>query len=77
MAKYIVKRILIAIVVLFGITIIDFALMRAVGDPIEIMAGGPRVSEEVLAVRAEQMGLDKPAYLQYFSWLWQVLHGNF
>ena len=77
MAKYIVKRILIAIVVLFGITVIDFALMQAIGNPIEIMAGGPRVSEEVLAVRAEQMGLNKPVYLQYFSWLWQVLHGNF
>lgn len=77
MGRYIVKRILIAVVVLFGITVIDFALMQLIGNPIEIMAGGPRVSEEVLAVRAAQMGLDKPVYLQYFSWLYQVMHGNF
>ena len=77
MGKYIIKRILIAIVVLFGITVIDFALMQLIGDPIEIMAGGPRVSEEILAIRAEQMGLNKPVYLQYFSWLNQILHGNF
>lgn len=77
MGKYIIKRILIALVVLFGITLIDFALMQMIGNPIEIMAGGPRVSKEILAIRAEQMGLDQPVYLQYFSWLFQVLQGNF
>lgn len=77
MGKYILKRILIALIVLFGITVIDFALMQVIGNPIEIMAGGPRVSEEILAIRAEQMGFDRPVYLQYFSWLFQVLQGNF
>lgn len=76
MGKYILKRVLISVVVLFGITVIDFILVKIIGDPIEIMAGGPRVSEEVLAIRAEQMGLDKPVVLQYFAWLGQILQGN-
>ncbi|MDO4619142.1 MAG: ABC transporter permease [Lachnospiraceae bacterium] len=77
MVKYIIKRIAIALLVLLGITVIDFALMQMIGNPMEIMAGGPRVSKEVLAVRAQQMGLDKPVWQQYFSWLGQVLQGNF
>lgn len=77
MGRYILKRILIALIVLFGITVIDFALMQLIGDPVEIMAGGPRVSKEILAIRAEKLGLNQPVYLQYFAWLFQVLQGNF
>lgn len=77
MAKYIVKRIFIAIFVLFGITVIDYAIMCIAGNPIEMMSGGPRVSEAVLQQRAQNLGLDQPIYIQYIKWLSQVLQGNF
>ena len=44
MTKYIIKRILIAIPVLLGITVIDYAIMCMAGSPLEMLQG-PRVSE--------------------------------
>ena len=77
MTKYIIKRIAIALVVLFGITIIDYTIMCIAGNPIEMLSGGPKVSEAVLQQRAANLGLDQPVYIQYFKWLGQVLQGNF
>ena len=76
MAKYILKRVLIALLVLFGITIVDYLIMTLIGNPIEIMSGGPRVSKAMLQQRAENLGLNQPVIIQYFKWLGQVLHGN-
>ncbi len=75
MAKYIAKRILIAIPVLLLITVIDFALMSLSGNPLEMM-GGARVSEAALAQRAINWGLDKPVFVQYFIWLFGLLQGD-
>lgn len=75
MGKYIVKRILIAIPVLIGITIIDYAIMCMAGSPLE-MIQGPRVSEAAVEAKAIALGLDKPFYVQYFVWLGQLLQGN-
>lgn len=77
MTRYIIKRITIALVVLFGITIIDYTIMCIAGNPIEMLSGGPKVSEAVLQQRAANLGLDQPVYIQYFKWLGQVLSGNF
>ena len=75
MLKYIIKKILLAIPVLLGITIIDYFIMSIAGSPLDMMVG-PRVTRESLAIRAAQWGLDQPVWLQYLSWLNQVLHGN-
>lgn len=75
MTKYIIKRILIAIPVLLGITVIDYAIMCMAGSPLE-MPQGPRVSEVAVQAKAIALGLDKPFYVQYFVWLGQLLHGN-
>ena len=75
MWKYILKRILAAIPVLIGITIIDYLIMSRAGSPLEMMHG-PKISESAIEVKAALLGLDKPIYLQYFDWLKQVLSGN-
>lgn len=75
MGKYIIKRILIAIPVLIGITIIDYAIMCLAGSPLQMLQG-PRVSEAAVEAKAIALGLDKPFYIQYFVWLGQLLHGN-
>ena len=75
MGKYIIKRILIAIPVLIGITIIDYVIMCMAGSPLEMLQG-PRISQAAVEARAIQLGLDKPVYVQYFVWLGQLLQGN-
>ena len=75
MGKYILKRILIAIPVLIGITIIDYGIMCLAGSPLEMLQG-PRVSEGALEAKRIALGLDKPFYIQYFLWLGQLLRGN-
>lgn len=75
MGKYILKRILIAIPVLFGITLIDYAIMCMAGSPLSMLQG-PRVSEAAVEAKAIALGLDKPFYIQYFVWLGQLARGN-
>lgn len=75
MLKYIIKRILIAIPVLLGITIIDYFIMSLAGSPLEMIQGA-RISQEALEVKKVALGLDEPVYIQYFEWLKQLLSGN-
>ena len=75
MRKYILKRILIAIPVLIGITIIDYAIMCLAGSPLSMLQG-PRVSEAAVEAKKIALGLDKPIYVQYFVWLGQLMRGN-
>lgn len=75
MGKYILKRILIAIPVLIGITLIDYAIMCLAGSPLEMLKG-PRISDAALQAKEITAGLDKPLIVQYFVWLWQLLQGN-
>ena len=75
MGKYMIKRILIAIPVLIGITIIDYAIMCLAGSPLQMLQG-PRISQAAVAAKEIALGLDKPFYVQYFVWLKQLLHGN-
>ena len=75
MWKYVLKKLLLAVPVLLGITIIDYAIMCLAGSPLDMMVG-PRVTEGAIAARAAQWGLDQPVWVQYGNWLWEVLHGN-
>ena len=63
-------------IVLF-VSVIVFAIMQAMpGDPIDLMVD-TRVSEERVAELKAQWGLDKPAIVQYFYWLGNILQGDF
>lgn len=75
MTRYILKRIMIAIPVLIGITIIDYAIMCMAGSPLEMLQG-PRISEAAVEAKKIALGLDQPFYMQYFIWLGQLLQGN-
>ncbi len=79
MKKYIVKRILQLLPILLGITFLSFAMMRLAGsDAVTEMYSntGSAVSEEVLDVAREELGLNRPFLVQYFSWLGGMLRGN-
>jgi peptide/nickel transport system permease protein len=74
--RYIIRRILGLIPVLLGITALVFFLIRMIpGDPVVVMLGDKASAEDVERVR-EQMGLNEPLYIQYFSYMKQLLRGD-
>lgn len=78
MKRYVLKRILTAIPVFFGITILVFALSYAAsGSPIALLLRDPMTTKEEIAMLEEELGLNKPIYIQYLNWLEQLLQGNF
>ena len=79
MGRYAVKRLLWLIPVLFLISFVTFFLMYlSPGDPARIFLsqGGDVPTAEAVAELSEKLGLDKPVWEQYGSWLVNVLHGN-
>ena len=78
--RYIVRRLMSAVPVLFGISLLAFVLAQlSPGDPAEIMLEGAGMgipsAEEVSALRS-YLGLDAPPYVQYGLWLWRLLQGD-
>ena len=79
MGKYIVKRILWLIPILLLISFISVSLMHlSPGDPavIYLSQGGQSPDPAALAEVRQQLGLDKPFFQQYFSWLGGLFRGD-
>jgi peptide/nickel transport system permease protein len=79
MLKYIIKRLILLIPILFLVTLISFSLLFIIpGDPAETILTGPGGGADPKAVEEFRikMGLDKPIYIQYFTWLNDIRHGN-
>jgi peptide/nickel transport system permease protein len=77
MWSYIVRRLLLGIPTLLGVTIIIFSLLHlAPGDPINAMLP-PDAPLEVVEMIREQMGFNKPLPVQYWRWLKRVAVGDF
>jgi ABC-type dipeptide/oligopeptide/nickel transport system permease component len=76
MFKYVVRRILLAIPLVLGISFLVFGLMYlAPGEPVRMLAGR-EASPEVIAAIRQEWGFDKPFLVQYFMWLAKVLRGD-
>ena len=76
MGKYLVRRLLWVVVVLFFVSIITFLLAYAVpGDPAKSIAGVHATPEVLQRIRAE-LGLDKPVYEQYWIYVTNLLQGD-
>jgi peptide/nickel transport system permease protein len=74
--KYIVRRLLAAIPVLFGLSIVLFAFIHLIpGDPAQAILGQHATPELVAQIR-EQLGLDKPLWQQYLIYMSHVLQGD-
>ncbi|MTV49152.1 ABC transporter permease subunit [Heliobacillus mobilis] len=77
MAKYIVRRILLLFPVLFGVSLATFMVMHLfTTDPAEIILGQHATTERVAALR-EELGLNKPIYVQYADYLSDAVRGDF
>jgi peptide/nickel transport system permease protein len=77
MSQYVLRRLLIAIPSLLGISaVLFFVLALAPGDPFSELATNPNVPPEVQAALRARFGLDDPIYLRYLHWLNAMLHGD-
>ena len=77
MGSYILKRLISAIPVLLGITVIVFLIMSLIpGDPATAILGSYATPENVAKINKD-LGLDKPMVARYFIWLGNMLTGDF
>ncbi len=77
MGRYLLRRLLILVPSLLGISIVLFtALALAPGDPFGELATNPNVPPEVGAALRAKFGLDDPVWLRYLHWLVAMLHGD-
>jgi len=79
MGRYILKRLLLMIPVLLGITVISFGVMKlAPGDPVSLVTDlNPNMNKEAMERIRAYYGLDEPAYVQYAKWLKNMLMLDF
>lgn len=76
MYKYIIRRLLMLIPVMVGVSLVVFTIMYFTpGDPAKLLLGEKAPVEEVEALR-EQMGLNKPFAVQYFNFVKNALRGD-
>jgi peptide/nickel transport system permease protein len=82
MRDYIIKRLLMALVVIILVTIMIFLIMRLLpGDPIFLFIGPEvdysQLTPEQIQWYRHEFGLDRPLISQYFTWMNSVVHGDF
>lgn len=79
MGFYILKRLMLMVPVLLGITIISFSVMKmAPGDPTSLLTDlNPNMNEEAIKRIRAHYGLDQPVYVQYGKWLKNMLMLDF
>lgn len=77
MNKYLVKKILLVIPILIGISLITFIMLNIVpGDPVTLMMK-EHVKPDVIERVRDQMHLNDPAYIRFFRFLWGAVQGDF
>jgi peptide/nickel transport system permease protein len=75
--QYLIRRLLIAIPSLLGISIVLFTVLAlAPGDPFSELASNPAIPPEVAASLRAKFGLDDPVWTRYVHWLIAMLHGD-
>lgn len=77
MSQYVLRRLMIAIPSLLGISVVLFVVLAlAPGDPFSELATNPNVPPEVQAALRAKFGLDDPIYLRYLHWIAAMAHGD-
>ncbi len=76
MRRYVLKRLIYAVFVIFCVVTIVFFLTRLSGDPARLMAAPDASDEEILELR-EALGLNKPLIVQYGEYLVRAVQGDF
>lgn len=79
LARYALRRLLVAVVVLIGVSLTTFVLMHATGGDYVpgVNYDNPHLSSETVSNLRHEYGLDLPWYQQYGLWIWNVAHLDF
>lgn len=76
MAQFIARRLIALIPVMLGVSIVVFALIRMIpGDPVIVMLGERARPADIERVR-EEMGFNRPVYVQYLEWMGRIVRGD-
>lgn len=76
--QYVLKRLLLTVPILFGVTAITFAMVNLQpGDPIDVLVGFSNPSEATVRQLREQHHLNEPVYIQYLLWLRDAIFLDF
>jgi peptide/nickel transport system permease protein len=76
LGQYIARRLIALIPVMLGVSIVVFSLIRLIpGDPVTVMLGERARVEDIERVR-EEMGFNRPIYIQYLEWVGRILRGD-
>ena len=80
MQTYVIRRLLLTIPTLFGVTVFIFLIMRVLpGDPLASTGDAQRMiilTEEQAAAARNALGLDRPLHIQYLDWVADILRGD-
>lgn len=77
MSRFLARRLLLTLPVLFFVSLIVFSLISLIpGDPARVLLG-EEVSKETLEVLRKQLGLDRPLHIRYLYWLGRIVSGDF
>jgi len=77
LGQYILRRLLLAIPSLLGISVVLFTVLAlAPGDPFEELASNPAIPTEVRMALREKFGLDDPVWQRYFNWFAAMIQGD-
>ena len=76
--RYLLRRILIAVPVLLGTTLLIYAMAFALpGDPVRRLAGNHQISESTYRTITQRYHLDDPFFVQYWEYIKGIAHGDF
>jgi len=77
MSRYIVQRVIHLVPILIGISIITFLMLHLIpGDPVLIFAGDKPLTEQRAVELRHELGLDRPLWEQYATYVTRLAHGN-
>jgi peptide/nickel transport system permease protein len=77
MSRFLLRRLLGVIPLLFGVAAISFILMQvAPGGPDATYARSPRMTEERLQAIRARLGIDQPLWVQFYKWILNLLRGD-
>jgi len=78
LARYVIVRLLQGLVVIWIVTLMVFTILHLTpGDPVDLIIGQARATDAQREAIRHFWGLDKPVYVQYFTWIKNIVHGDF
>jgi peptide/nickel transport system permease protein len=76
MTRFLIRRILLGLLVLWLVTLMVFALFFVAPNDVARTLAGRQATPQTIALVDQRLGLDRPVWLQYLRFVWNALHGN-